>query len=231
VMTRNRSDPPRNPALDNRNSLIFRCPAVSLGRGGLNGYAGDRTWHHQTFTLNSDLVGAGDWWRRRPVQLSLYNPDPGTVVDVDNVRLLDDQGRDLIANGDFERGGDDWFFKAGDHLPWHVKNLWVHLLFEQGWVGLILFNVILLVSLGRLARAGWQGNSRAYVLLAALAGLLTVGMFDSLLDAPRLATLLCLLVLVGLNPAAFTQLPSADPPREAPNDSVFRHELSHSVLI
>jgi hypothetical protein len=29
----NRSDPPRNPALDNRNSLIFGCPAVSLGRG------------------------------------------------------------------------------------------------------------------------------------------------------------------------------------------------------
>jgi hypothetical protein len=25
--------PPRNPALNNRNSLIFGCPAVSLGRG------------------------------------------------------------------------------------------------------------------------------------------------------------------------------------------------------
>jgi len=116
------------------------------------------------------------------------------------VHRIVEQGRDLIANGDFERGGDDWFFKAGDHLPWHVKNLWVHLLFEQGWVGLVLFNAILILGLARLARAGWRGEGRAYVLLAALAGMLTVGMFDSLLDAPRLAALLCLLMLVGLGP-------------------------------
>jgi hypothetical protein len=78
----------------------------------------------------------------------------------------------------------------------------VHLLFKQGWVGLVLFNAILILGLARLARAGWRGESRAYVLLAALAGMLKMGMFDSLLDAPRLAALLCLLMLVGLDPTS-----------------------------
>lgn len=27
---------------------------------------------------------------------------------------------------------DGWFFKSGGHLPWHIKNLWVLQLFEQG---------------------------------------------------------------------------------------------------
>ena len=52
--------------------------------------------------------------------------------------------------------------------------------------------------MARLAREGWRGHRLAWAWLASLAGLLTVGMFDSLLDAPRLATLLVALLLLGV---------------------------------
>jgi hypothetical protein len=158
---------------------------------------GDGQWHRLSQNVSSAKVGAEDWLHRPPVELFLYHPGKGGAVDVDNLRLLDQDGRDLLCNGDFSKGGDCWFFKTHSHLPWHIKNVWVHVLFEQGWVGLILFSTLIVLALYRLARAGWQGHRLAWAWLASLLGLLTVGMFDSLLDAPRLATLLIALSLLG----------------------------------
>jgi len=156
-------------------------------------------WQRHVLRFNSGEVGDDPGWRRRPIQLSLYNPAAGTIVRTDNVSLLDDRGRNLIANGDFSAGGDHWFFKAGDHLPWHIKNLWVHLLFEHGWVGMLLFNLLLATALWHMVHRAWQGETTSLVMLAALVGLLTVGVVDSLLDAPRLAQLLVFLILAGLS--------------------------------
>lgn len=159
--------------------------------------ANDGQWHRYTRDLAANAVGAGGPWRHPPVELSLYHPGSGGALDVDNLHLLDAGGNELLCNGGFERGGDCWFFKTHGHLPWHIKNLWVHLLFEQGWLGLALFSALTLLALARSARAAWNGARLAWVVLASLSGLLTVGMFDSLLDAPRLATLLLLLLLLG----------------------------------
>lgn len=159
--------------------------------------AGDGQWHRLSHTFSSTKVGAEGWWNRPPVELFLYHPGKGGVVDVDNLRLVDQDGQDVLCNGNFSHGGDCWFFKTHSHLPWHIKNVWVHVLFEQGWVGLLLFQTLTGLALYRLARAGWRGHRLAWTWLASLAGLLTVGMFDSMLDAPRLATLLVAWSLVG----------------------------------
>ncbi len=159
---------------------------------------GDGRWHRLSRGFSSAEVGSEPPWRRPPVELFLYMPVKGGVMAVDNFRLTGPDGRDLMCNGDFGRGGDCWFFKTHSHLPWHIKNLWVHVLFEQGWVGLLLFGGLTALALYRLARAGWRGHRVAWAWLASLAGLLTVGMFDSLLDAPRLATLLVALTLLGV---------------------------------
>ena len=158
---------------------------------------GNGQWHRYSRDFSSAEVGARDWLHRPPVELFLYNPDKGTVAEVDNVRLIDLEGRDLLCNGDFSRSGDCWFFKTHSHLPWHIKNVWVHVLFEQGWFGLLAFTGLTLLALTRLARAGGRGHRLAWTWMAALAGLLSVGMFDSLLDAPRLSMLLVALLLLG----------------------------------
>lgn len=161
---------------------------------------GDGAWHRLSQDFSSAKVGAGDVLHHPPVEVFLYNPGKGGVVDVDNLRLLGPDGRDVLCNGDFSRGGDCWFFKTHSHLPWHIKNVWVHVLFEQGWVGLLIFAGVTLLALTRLAREGWKGHRLAWAWLASLSGLLAVGMFDSLLDAPRLATLLVAMTLLGVVP-------------------------------
>ncbi len=158
---------------------------------------GDGQWHRYSREFSSLEVGARDWLHRPPVELFLYNPDKGTVVAVDNLRLSDPDGHDLLCNGDFSHGGDCWFFKTHSHLPWHIKNVWVHVLFEQGWFGLLAFAGLTALALYRLARAGWRGHRLAWTWLASLVGLFSVGLFDSLLDAPRLSALLVAWLLLG----------------------------------
>jgi hypothetical protein len=170
----------------------FQCVWQGLSVPG-QGHA----WQRRERKFNSEEVGAGPWLWRRPVELTLYNPGPETVVDVDNIHLLDSQGRELLHNGDFSRGGDYWFFKTHSHLPWHIKNLWVHVLFEQGWLGLGSFLLLVTVLLAYLWKRLWHGDPLAAVLFAAASGMLSVGMFDSILDTPRLTTLFFTLLFFG----------------------------------
>jgi hypothetical protein len=181
---------------------------------------GQAEWRHHTQTFNSGEVGAGNFLTRRPVQFSLYNPVPGTVVEVDKVRLLDARGQDLLRNGDFAQGGDFWFFKSGDHLFWHAKNLWVHLLFEQGWLGVLSFTLILILALVRLARTVARGALQSTVLLASTGAWIVVGGVDSLVDAPRLALLVYGFLFIGAAWEAAPRAHTSHPRR--------RHHRPHS---
>ena len=165
----------------------------------------DGAWEHHVIDVNMGAVGKSLGRRglrlsRRPVDLSLffYRRQPGAAIDVDNIKLVDTSGRDLIANGDFSRGNDRWFFMAENHLSWHAKNLAVHLLFEQGYYGLASFALLVVAAFAALTRQIAAGDRLAAVLMASLTGYLAVGVFGSLLDAPRIATLFYLIAFTAL---------------------------------
>jgi hypothetical protein len=171
----------------------FRCEAATLRR-----QPAATGWERREATLNAGQVGSGPWLLRRPVVLSMTNGQGGTVVDVDNVRLLDENGHDLVDNGDFADGGARWYFAADDHLPWHIFDLWVQILFEQGWAGAVALAILVLMSIGRLAAGMWRGDGFSATLLAALVGFLLIGVTESLFDGPRVTTLFFLLLFLGL---------------------------------
>ena len=105
----------------------------------------------------------------------------------------------MLSNGDFSHDMAQWFFTSDrHHMPWHIKSMFMHVFFDQGVVGLLLW---LALSAGALWRVSC-GNARHHTLSPAIAGSLlgfaVVGLFDSLLDVPRLAALYYLLVLVAL---------------------------------
>ncbi|MDA9982190.1 VanZ family protein [Gammaproteobacteria bacterium] len=171
-------------------SLLYslRCESETL-----NVSNGQRGWQTRQAGLTLRDFGA----RGRPVFLALYNGRAGTVVDIDNVSLQGPGGSELIANGEFASGSDRWFFTSDDHLSWHVNNVWVYILFEQGWLGLVLFALIVLLALIRLAKCAWSGDPMSLILLAALGAGLTVGMTGSILGAPRIALFLFLLLFAS----------------------------------
>lgn len=151
-------------------------------------------WEHFEKRFDIGEVG-GDLGRmtgrlsRRPVELALYNPGHGNVVDVDNVELLDEAGTNLISNGDFSNGHDRWFFTVDDLMPWQSSNHWGQIIFEQGWFGVLAFNLVVAYVLVISFLQVRQGDMFSAVVMSGVLGFLTVGLFGSLFDTPRMATL------------------------------------------
>ena len=158
------------------------------------------SWAEQVAEIDVKLVGAkdknGGWFSVRPVEFALANSSNDAVFDVDNVRLLDSAGNNLIVNGDFSGGSDRWFFTVDDHTPWQNWNHWVHLYFEQGRLGVIAFLVFVSYLFCRLSRQIFDGNWLACIALAGLSSFLTVGIFGYLFDTPRMALIYFLIALI-----------------------------------
>ena len=160
---------------------------------------GDDQWRHWEVEFDSGDVGKGNWLSRSPTELFLYNPNEAVSIDVDNVSLRDAAGNELLHNGDFSHGGDYWFLKTHQHLPWHIKNLWVSALFEQGWLGVASLTLLLLgVAIHLLGPAWYGGHSAAAVVFVMLVGFCATGLFASPFDAPRVTLLFFSVLSFGL---------------------------------
>jgi len=161
---------------------------------------GGQGW--QDFELKEREGGEGftrPGWPPRPASLAIHVDGHGQV-DVDEVQAFDGQLRPLLRNGDFEGGVNYWFFSSDrDHLPWHAKNVFVHVYVEQGLFGLATLVLALLVAAAHLLRAPTRLHPLAPVLLASLAGVTTVGLVDSLLDMPRITLMIVLVLWLGLS--------------------------------
>jgi hypothetical protein len=156
-------------------------------------------WQTSQFKLGPVPALGGDWWAPRFVTFSMALDTRGARVDISRVALQDAQGRPLLVNGDFNREMAHWFFSSDrHHLPWHIKNAALHVLFEQGLVGLALAGSAYLLALVRLSFGRGRDHPLAPAIVAALIGFGTVGAFDSLLDAPRIGFIFFTLLLLGL---------------------------------
>lgn len=164
------------------------APAGEMGR-----------WQTHELKLGSVPALGGDWWAPRFVTFSMSLNTQGARVDIGHIALQDAQGRQLLVNGSFNREMAHWFFSSDrHHLPWHIKNAALHVLFEQGLVGLALLGGAYLLALVRLSFGRGRDHPLAPAVVAALIGFGVVGAFDSLLDAPRIGFVFFTLLLLGL---------------------------------
>jgi hypothetical protein len=160
---------------------------------------GDSRWRRVSLPLDSRSASAER--RRMPALgfLALHLEGAADFVDVDHLSLLDEQGRQLLANGSFSGGLGQWFFAARHYfLPWHVDNLFLEVLIDQGGVGLSLLLTLLAMAFARLLRGPGREHVLAPYVLAALSACLAVGVFSSVLDMPRSAFLFYLLLCCAL---------------------------------
>lgn len=156
-------------------------------------------WQHVAVRLDAGRLSGGPWYAPRLAFLSLAVDSHGRVVEIDNVGLSAPGASALLANGDFSAGMERWFFTSDrHHLPWHIKSMFLHVLFEQGAVGLLLFVALFLGALWRLLGGAARAHPVAPYLAASLAGFAVVGVFDSLLDVPRVGFLFYFMTIVAL---------------------------------
>jgi VanZ family protein len=137
-------------------------------------------------------------WLKRPVELSLFDPVPGSTIEIGHIRMLDPGGHDILANGDFSRGTERWYFTDDQHLIWRIKNQYLMSFFEGGVLGLASLMLLAGTALAGAVRAIGRGNRMAAPVAASLLAFLCSGVFDYLLEGPRLAALFYIIVFCGL---------------------------------
>jgi len=203
--------------------LLYRAgcvdPVVRLKASG-------QAWQHVTEPLDGKDLTGGPWYAPRLGFFSIALESAG-VADVDNFSLVRGDGRNLLANGNFSSDMAHWFFTSDHyHLPWHIKNIFLNVLFDQGWVGLLIFILLGGGALWRLILGGARGHVAAPYLASSLVWALVVGGFDSLLDVPRLAFLFYLLVLLSLmlNGSAAPVARASGPSRKSSSRSRTAHQ-------
>lgn len=160
----------------------------------------DQNWREVSIVFRGQRNRDG-WSAVRPsvLMLSTNNTNQSSTVDVTDLRLEDASGKSLLQNGNFRRGLSHWFYTSDrHHLPWHAKNLWLHVYFEQGVIGLALFLLLGVAAVSSLLKRMNRGDNLAPALLAVLAGVCAVGLFDSLLDFTRINVLVFLLLWLSL---------------------------------
>ncbi|NNM82135.1 MAG: hypothetical protein HKL98_05995 [Burkholderiales bacterium] len=156
----------------------------------------DGKWQSYRISLHSGQMGDEPWYSRPMMQFYLADASRNGYLDIRKVSLSDGFGN-VLRNGDFAEGMDRWFFTSDhEHLAWHEKDLFLHVFFDQGWFGLLSFGLLCLYALARLL----SGSSGAIAMaqFASLFSLLVVGIFDSVLDFPRIALLVYLLLISAM---------------------------------
>lgn len=166
----------------------FNCQGIELVPQKLNTH-----WQHFEHTINTRIIGDN----YRPIKLILHNNKPDSTIDVSNISLSSLNKNNLIKNGDFSKGMNHWFFTADEHIPWRTENLWVQIFFEQGWLGLITFILILLYAIIKLFRRLYKQDYFSAITLTSLAGFLVVGIIDSPFDTPNITLLFFMIIYIS----------------------------------
>lgn len=147
-----------------------------------------------------------DQGRWRAPQLAFFSiavAQAAAAVDIAEVQLLGPPGTPQLANADFAQGLAQWLGAAQSYfLPWHIDNLVLEMLLERGLLGLLCLYGLLLAALWLLCAGPARQGPLAPCQAAALLGALCVGLSGSVLDVPRVSTLLYLLALDALLQAA-----------------------------
>jgi len=167
--------------------------------GATKVHANGGAWQNIEWSLNGEPPTVGHWYAPRFIVFSFALESPGSRAEFSHVQLVAEDGHAALANADFHEGLSRWFFSSDRyHLPWHAKNLMVHLLFEQGIVGCALFALLGVTAFWRLSIGSLARHPLAPALAAALLGVAVVGTADSLLDMPRIAFLIYLMLGAAL---------------------------------
>lgn len=183
-----------------RKSLLTSADCETVEVKGIRGAA--RIWQTQEATMTPLPLPQGWAEALVPLRLSVATPGGPLAVDVDNIGLSGPDGRELVRNGSFAAGIDNWFFATDVDPPWHIHNLPLAVLFDQGWLGLAALAGLIGAALMKGARRAWRGQTVAGTAWAALAGLLVCGSLSTVIDEPRfLAVMLVLAWLCGQDDA------------------------------
>lgn len=143
-------------------------------------------WQRLEWTFNSADLG-GNGWLDWPPTLHIRNYGD-SVVAIDSVRITDSSGTQIVKNPDFDDKLKHWFWGSDfEHLPWHSKQIFVQIWLEQGWIGLLLFGLLIILGISHQYTLFRAGESIPIALIPSVLAILGLGLTDSFIDEPQTA--------------------------------------------
>ncbi|GGO63749.1 hypothetical protein [Bowmanella pacifica] len=141
-------------------------------------------------TLHADEIGPSGLPLHWPLFFHIKNYTEGSVVEVQALQLWQDN-IPLLNNSDFKFGSDHWYFYNDfSHLPWHIKNTYLHWFYELGILGSILYAFMFAVVFIKSHRSL---PSVFPAIVAGTCGFAMIGVFGTPLDSARVSLLFYLL--------------------------------------
>lgn len=173
--------------------LLYPSACV-IGEVGLKATVGD--WISLQIPFDKNLLPDHSFWLPTFRTFSVGVTNPSGRAEIDNIGLMTLDGTNVLKNADFSNDLAHWFFSSDhDHMPWHAKNILINVIFDQGVLGVSLFLLMTAVAMGKVIQGVRCGNELAPYWLASMLGFMAVGLFDSLIDVPRLAFMYYLLIV------------------------------------
>jgi O-antigen ligase len=193
----------RSRSPDGMTASVAICDKVLLYSDNCRGVDGGKAVPNQWTTVRATIPADGLGGRalfgllRRPVELALFGPI-GHRMQVRDISLTGDAGRPMLVNGDFAHGLDRWIFTDDSHVSWRMLSQYLMLWFETGALGLAAFIALCGLAMAGGVRAVGGGVVTGAAVAGAVAGFMVSGLFDNVLEAPRVATLFFLVCWCGL---------------------------------
>nr|WP_315247535.1 hypothetical protein [uncultured Albidiferax sp.] len=156
-------------------------------------------WQRITVPLQGPRFKDMPWYAPRLGMFSVMVLGANAHADFRSIGLQSTNGQELLSNGNFAQNLAHWFPAARFYfLPWHIDNLFLEVLVERGLLGLVLWVALVGTALWQLVLGSARRQPLAPYLAASLCGVLLVGLVSSVMDVPRVAFLLFLLVCFAL---------------------------------
>jgi hypothetical protein len=168
-------------------SLCRKWLLTSLSCAGATsrGPAESGAWRQVRATIYTSRLADPGLLPSAPLTFSLFTPNGKSAIDVASLRVLDATGKELLANGNFTQGLDRWFFTTDVSPPWTIDSLPVNVLFDTGWLGVLVWAALIVGTLAVGARALWRGEAAIPEAWAAFVAFLACATLNTLVDAPR----------------------------------------------
>jgi hypothetical protein len=190
-------------AVDRPNSVaVSLCDKVLLYSDNCRG--GDLRlpvigrWESLDLSLPTAGLGgtAAGGWLHRMVELSVFARSGR--IELRGFSLTNAARQELLPNRDFAHGLDRWLFTDDSHVSWRMLNVYLMLFFETGILGLAAYLALAGAALIGALAAARSAIPGAAPVAGAVAAFLVSGLFDDVVEAPRIATLFFLICLCGV---------------------------------
>jgi hypothetical protein len=153
-------------------------------------------WRFYETSFDSGSLGSGYPGFRPNVVFFFVNFPIRSIVELGEIKIMDEEQQNIIWNGDFSKGHDGWYFESSDHTAYQAKNTYVGTFFEQGLVGLGALILLIMLALSAIPKAIVTHAGLTLALAGGVLGSCVVFLTDNPLIVPRLTILFFLEVFM-----------------------------------